>query len=123
MDRRDVYRNDEAWIAKYRAALEGVPVQPAGGMQFRTRLRNACKVVLLRLRKVIESFTVGSAPKSVPSSGPRPVQPKPVLQTDSFIRKSSPPEVNREPATKKTGTTVRPGPAGSTGGRPTQRQA
>jgi hypothetical protein len=121
MDRSDVSRDDEAWIAKYRAALEGFPVQPAGGMK--VRARNTCQIVLLGLRKVLRKITVWDAPKSVASSGPRPVQPKAVLQTGATIRRVSPPEVSRKPPAGKKGTTVRSGASGSSGKSPSQRQA
>jgi hypothetical protein len=122
MDRSDVYHDDEAWIAKYRAALEGIPVQLSGGMKFRAGLRNACHVVLLLLRKVLGYFTVWNPPKSVPSFGPMPVQPKPVLRTDSSIGRKSPPEATRKPSTRKAGTTARSGPRVNRQ-RPAQRQA
>ncbi len=108
MDRSDVYHDDEAWIAKYRAALEGIPVQLSDSMKFRTRLRNACNVVPLLLRKVLGHFTIWNPPKSVPSFGLMPVQPKPVLRTDSSIGRKSPPKSNRKPLTRKAvGTTAR----------------
>jgi hypothetical protein len=113
MDPRDVYRDDEAWIAKYRAALEVMPVQPSGGMRFRTRLRNTCNVVFLLLRKVLGNFTVRNPPKSVPSLGPMPVQSKPVLAKDASMGRKSPPEATGKPLTLRAGTMPRSGPRAS----------
>jgi hypothetical protein len=125
MDRSDIQHADEVWIAKYRAALqENIPVQPAGGIEFRTGLRKTCNTVFLRLRKVLGNFAVWKRPKSLPSFQPTLVQPKPVFQTDSSLGRKSAREVIRKPSTRKSvGTTGRPGPPGSTDKRPAQRQA
>ena len=120
MDPTDVYHDDEAWIAKYRAAL----VQPSGGMKFRTSLRNACNIVLLLLRKVLSNFRVWNPPKSVSSFGPMPAEPKRVLQPYSASGKKSLAETTGKRSTKKaTATTARSRPPGSTGKRPAQRRA
>jgi hypothetical protein len=108
MDPRDVYRDDEAWIEKYRAALDSIPVQPSSDMSFHTRLRNTCNIVLLLMRKVLGNFRIWNPSKSAPLFGSRPVQPKPLLPTDFSIGRKSPPE-NRKPSTRKAGTTARSG--------------
>jgi hypothetical protein len=124
MDRRDDYHDDEAWIAKYRAALEGIPVQSSGGMTFRTRLRDICNVILLLLRKVLGGLTVWIRPKAVSSFRPMPVQPKPVLQTDSSFGRKSPRETSRKPSTRKSVETAeRPGPPRPRDKRPAGRMA
>jgi hypothetical protein len=125
MDRSDIQHADEVWIAKYRAALqENIPVQRSGGIQFRIGFRNTCNIVFLRLRKALGRFAAWNPPKSIPSFAPAPVQPKPVLQADSYLGKKGPREASPKPSTRKSvGTTARSGATGSTHKRPAQRQA
>jgi hypothetical protein len=125
MDRSDIQHADEVWIAKYRAALqENIPVQPSGGIEFRIGLRNTCNIVFLLLRKVLGYFAVWNPPKSFTSCEPTPVQPKPVLQTDSSPGRKSPREASRNPSTRKSvGNAARSGLPRPTDKRPAERPA
>jgi hypothetical protein len=122
MDRSDVHHDDEAWITKYRAALECISAQPSGDIRFRSRLRDGCKIVLLRLRGVLADFRVSNSPKPVPSFGSMPIQPKPFLPTDASTARNSQPEATGKQSTRKVGTMERSRP-GSTGARSSRRRA
>jgi hypothetical protein len=112
MDRAENQHADEVWIAKYRAALqENIPVQPSGGIEFRIGLRKTYNFAFLLLRKVLGYLAVSNAPKSFPSVEPAPVQPKPILQTDTFLGRKSPQAARRKPSTQKSVVTMaRSGP-------------
>jgi hypothetical protein len=124
MDRSNVQHEDDVWIAKYRAALEHIPVQPSVLKKFCADLRDTCNIVFSRWKKIRNYFTGWNPPRSAPSLKPMPVAPQPVLQTHSSMGRNRLAEANRKRSTKNaTATTAHSRPPKSTEKRPVQREA
>jgi hypothetical protein len=117
MDHVYVHSEDETWIAKYRAAVKDLPVQPSGLIKIREALSGARNVVFSHLNTFLDRWAQCNPPKSAPS-----VAPTPVLQLHSSIGKANRTEPKSKPPAKRA-TASRLRPTQPTYKRGAQRQA
>lgn len=105
IDRTHLENADEAWIAKYRAAVKGTPIQRSRFMRVRVGLTSAHNMVISRIGRILGR---GQTQRQRPAPAPEPV-PVPGLRTS--IGKVNRAESNgTQPPKKATATTKRSRP-------------
>jgi hypothetical protein len=67
-DRTLLVNTDEAWIAKYRAALKAPPIQQPGLMRVRVALNNAHNIFISHIDKIFDHWTQARWQKPAPPS-------------------------------------------------------
>lgn len=106
-------QQEEAWIAKYRAALENSPAEESSATKIRNALKNVCKLLISRFtggkKRVEEPTEIKASAKSGPTIIAQPLGTKtiPKVQARASVKPKAQSARKGVTATKLPATTKR----------------